>query len=268
MMMIDPNKQRKIIVVHGVQTGDNDDLHQDTAVKELFNSRLGELDIDVAVDLYKYENLNNAITDPLEKLISYMIANPVTEKLTQAMTDIIGDVLISLGKNSTSEQIRQNLEDKIMAYYDAGHPVYVVAHSLGTVYSFDVINRLMKRDDLFNPDDMLTWPILSWLTLGSPLGLDMFKNTGRETLSNLGAGKYWFRWRNYFDENDPVVSGNIFGANADIDKIAEAYKKENDYQKWRINDYPVNTGTFHLAAHVAYWKQPEIGDGLVEMLTE
>ena len=266
--MIDPNKQRKIIVVHGVQTGNNDDLHQDEAVKKLFESRRGNYSVDADVDLYKYEDLNNTITDPLEKLIGYIVANPIGEKLSQAAMDVVGDVVISLSKNKVSEQIRQGLEDKIMDYYNNGHAVYVVAHSLGTIYSFDVINRLMQRDDLFDPNNMLNWPVISWLTMGSPLGLEMFKKTGRNELTDLGDGENLFSWRNYYDRNDPVVSGNIFGADTNIKSIAEAYEKDNDEQGWDLNDYVINTGKQHLLAHTAYWEVPIVGEGLVDMVNE
>ena len=266
--MIDPNKRRKIIVVHGVQVGDNDDLHQDEAVKKLFENRRGNFSVDADVDLYKYEDLNNEVLDPLQKLVSYIITNPIGDKLAQAAMDLVGDVVISLSKNKTSEKIRQGLEDKIMGYYNNGHAVYVVAHSLGTVYSFDVINRLMQRDELFDADNILTWPVLSWLTMGSPLGLGMFKATGRKELTDLGDGENLFRWRNYFDRNDPVVSGNIFGADTDITQVAEEYYKDNDEQGWDMDDYAVNTGKQHMLAHVAYWEVPIVGEGIVDMVNE
>lgn len=266
--MLDPNKQRKIIVVHGVQTGDNDDLHQDEMIRALFSQRLGDLDIDYAVDLYKYENLNNDVLDKYQTLVKHIATTPAGKYLLPALIDVVGDVVISLSNSSTAEAIRQGLEDKMMGYYEAGHPCYVVAHSLGTVYSFDVINRLMQRDELFNANDMLSWPVASWMTLGSPLGLDMFKQTGRDKLTDLGDGDYAFRWRNYFDPNDPVVSGNIFGAQTGIEKIAELYRQAGPNQGWRIDDYMINSGKLHLLAHTAYWDLPIVGNGIVEMLSE
>ena len=266
--MIDPDKQRKIIVVHGVQVGDNDDLHQDEVVAQLFASRLGGLDVDYAVDLYKYEDMNNQVLDGLQRLVKQLCTTPVGRYLAPAVIDLAGDVVISLANGSTAERIRAGLEEKILGYYEEGHPCYVLAHSLGTVYSFDVINRLMRRNELFDPDNMLSWPVLSWMTMGSPLGLSMFKVTGRDKLTDLGDGDYAFRWRNYFDPNDPVVSGNIFGVDSNIDKIAELYREARPEQGWRIDDYEINTGKLHLLAHTAYWELPIVGDGLVAMLTE
>lgn len=67
-MPINPQMQRKIVVVHGVQTGDDDDLNQDSLIRELFQQRLGDLPIDYAVELYRYENLNNAVLDKYQEL--------------------------------------------------------------------------------------------------------------------------------------------------------------------------------------------------------
>ncbi|MBL4775934.1 MAG: hypothetical protein JKY87_07790 [Mariprofundus sp.] len=266
--MLDPNKQRKIIVVHGVQVGDNDDLHQDDVIRDLFATRLGDLHVDVAVDLYKYEDMNNEVLDKLQKIVGQLAVTPAGQFLAPPIIDLVGDVVISLANNKTAEKIRRGLEEKIMGYYEAGHPCYIVAHSLGTVYAFDVINRLMKRDDVFDADNILTWPVCSWMSMGSPLGLNMFKATGRDKLSDLGDGNYSFRWRNYFDPNDPVVSGNIFGIQSNINQIAEEFKDARAEQGWSIEDYKINTGKLHLLAHIAYWELPVIGDAIVEMLVE
>jgi len=267
-MAIDPDKQRKIIVVHGVQTGDDDGLNQDELIRSLFENRLGDLDLDYAVDLYRYENMNNEVLDKYQNLVGLIINNPIGSKLAQSVIDIVGDVVISLAQGSTADKIRQGLTDKILDYYNEGHPCYVVAHSLGTVYSFDVINQLMNNNDYFDRDDRLTWPVLGWLSMGSPLGLNMFKETGRQSLTELGAGDGEFPWRNYYDPNDPVVSGSIFGSQLGNVKIAEAYIDDSDTQGWWARDYSINTGKLHLLAHTAYWDIPVVGDGIRSMVSE
>ena len=267
-MPLDPGKQRKILVVHGVQTGDNDQLHQDELVRNLFSNRKGDIDIDYEVVLYKYENLNNQVLDKLQDLAKRLITHPVGALLAPSVIDIVGDVVISLANGSTANKIRTGLRDMILNYYDNGHPCYVVAHSLGTVYSFDVLNELMTHDEYFSRDSRLNWPVMGWLTMGSPLGLDMFKASGRNTLTELGTGDRVFPWRNYYDPNDPVVSGNIFGIQLGNEKIAEAYLSGNETQGWYAKDFRVNTGKIHLAAHTAYWETSSVGDGIVAMLSE
>ncbi len=267
-MALDPEKQRKIIVVHGVQTGDDDDLHQDELIRELLASRLGDLDLDYEAVLYKYENLNNEVLDKYQQLSRLFIADPLAGKLAQAVIDLAGDVVISLSQNSTAEKIRQGLTDKILGYHEAGNPCYIVAHSLGTVYSFDVINSLMRQGDYFNRDNRLSWPVLGWLSMGSPLGLEMFKVTGRDHIEDLGSGTGKFPWRNYYDQNDPVVSGHIFGSALDNVQIAAAYLNDDANQGWWAEDYSVNTGKLHLAAHTAYWEVPAVGEGIRSMVSE
>jgi hypothetical protein len=267
-MPIDPHKQRKILVVHGVETGDDSDLHQDQLIHDLFQQRLGDLGIDYAVDLYKYENLNNEVLDKYQELVKQLINNPIGKVVAPAVVDLMGDVVISLAQGSTADKIRQGLREKILGYYNDGHPTYVVAHSLGSVYSFDVINQLMRDSAYFSRDSRLNWPVLSWLTMGSPLGLGMFKVTGRSRVTDLGPGEKVFPWRNYYDPNDPVVSGNIFGAQLGNVKIAESYIDGSNTQGWWVRDYSVNTGKLHLLAHTAYWQTAAIGDGIQAMVSE
>lgn len=267
-MPIDPGKQRKIIVVHGVQTGDDAELHQDDAIRQLLESRLGDIDVDYEVVLYKYENINNQALNKYQNLSKLIFSNPVASALAPAVIDIVGDVVISLAQGSTAEKIRQGLLEKIISYYEQGHPCYLVAHSLGTVYTFDVVNLLMRNSDYFDRDNRLTWPVLGWLTIGSPLGLDMFKVTGRNRLTDLGPGDGKFPWRNYYDPNDPVVSGSVFGSALGNVKVAESYIDNTDAQGWWAEDYSINTGKLHLLAHTAYWDVPVVGEGIRSMVVE
>lgn len=267
-MPINPQMQRKIVVVHGVQTGDDDDLNQDELIRELCQQRLGDLAVDYSVELYRYENLNNAVLDKYQTLIRLLIATPLGATLAASAIDLAGDVVISLAQGATADKIRDGLREKVLGYYAAGHPTYVVAHSLGTVYSFDVINQLMRDPTLFSRDSRLNWPVLGWVTLGSPLGLGLFKATGRSRVTHLGLGERVFPWRNYYDPNDPVVSGNIFGAQLGEETVAEAYLDGTDTQGWTISDHSINTGKLHLLAHTAYWENAAVGDGIRAMVAE
>ena len=265
-MAVDPSKKKIILVVHGVQIGDDSDLDQDKVIDELVKSRLGGTPLDFGVDLYKYENLNDEELNTLKKLSSLIISSPVGGVVANAVIELAGDVVISLSDNSTANQIRQRLKDKILEYYQNGHALYIVAHSLGTVYSFDVINELIADDQFYDRDNPLTWPVQGLVTLGSPLGLSLFKSTGRDSVQDLGNGQFNFSWVNYFDVNDPVVSGNIFGVDLNDYKIAEDYIKDTDNQGWFIADFPTDTGKNWLLAHTAYWNVATIGDGLVNMM--
>ena len=104
--------------------------------------------------------------------------------------------------------------------------------------------------------------------MGSPLGLDIFKETGRQSLTELGVGNGKFPWRNYYDPNDPVVSGSIFGSQLGNVKIAEGYLDDSDTQGWWAEDYSINSGKLHLLAHTAYWDIPVVGDGIRSMVSE
>ena len=163
-MPIDPAKQRKIIVVHGVQTGDDKELHQDDAVRQLLASRLGDLDVDYAVDLYKYENIADRALNKYKDLSKVLISNTAGSVLAQPIIDLVGDVVISLLQGSTADTIRNGLEAKITEYYNQGHPCYIVAPS-GVICTTD------DRDDswdLSEDDGLPDLPDLCVLDCPSP----------------------------------------------------------------------------------------------------
>jgi hypothetical protein len=265
-MPVSADKKPIVLVVHGVQLGEDKDLNQDESIKELVMSRLAGTYFDFDVDLYCYENLNDQVQGKFKALSSLIMSSPVGGVLAKNVIDIVGDVVTSLADSSTANKIREGLKEKILSYYELGHPVYIVAHSLGTVYTFDVVNQLIADKAYFDRNNPLLWPVQGMITIGSPLGLAMFKATGRKTAKNLGAGNFNFKWLNYFDINDPVVSGNIFGKSLANTKIAEKYKKEDKNFGWFIRDFPVDTGKTWLLAHVAYWDSALVGDGLVNMM--
>ncbi len=266
-MAVDPKKSRKVLVVHGVQTGSDATLDQDKAIAELIRSRLGNIPFSFDCELYRYEDLNDAAQEKFKLLNKLLVENPVGQAVSEKVIDIVGDVVISLSDNSTARLIRQGLKEKILVIYNSGNPCYIVAHSLGSIYAFDVVNELIAEHLYFDRSSRKTWPVQGLLTIGSPIGLDMFKVTGRDKIHNLGPGDKWLRWLNIWDHNDPVVSGNIFGKFLSTYKIAEDFLTADPRQGWVILDIAADTGKVWLMAHTAYWNSPVVGDKLVDMVT-
>jgi hypothetical protein len=264
-MPVDPSLPRKVLVVHGVQTSP-DNLNQDILVDDLIKSRIGNTPLSYACELYRYENLNAAAEEKYKELLNLLVANPVGQVVGDDVLEMVGDVVISLEKGSTADMIRQGLRQAILDIFAAGNPCYIVSHSLGTIYTFDVLNALIGGGGYFDPASRKTWPVQGLLTIGSPIGLDMFKVTGRDSIKDFGAGNNWFRWLNLWDPNDPVVSGNIFGQHLSGFKISELFLSGQPEQKWIIRDISLDTGKMWLMAHTAYWHSAVVGDKLVDMV--
>lgn len=266
-MPVDPTKSRKVLVVHGVQTGDFDDLNQDRFIDDLIRSRIGNIPLAYGCELYAYEGIADEALQKYKTLLKLLVQNPVGEAVAGSVLDLVGDVVISLVPGSTAETIRTGLRQKIMDIYQAGHPCYIVAHSLGSIYTFDVLNGLLREDGLFDRGSRRTWPVQGLLTIGSPIGLKMFRVTGRDRVFSLGPGQKWLRWLNLWDPNDPVVSGDIFGRHLQGNKIAERFLNGSPNQGWVIRDIVTDTGKEWLLAHTAYWHSPLVGDKLVDMVS-
>jgi len=263
-MPVDPQKPRRILVVHGVQTGTNEDQDQHKLIQGLVTDRLNGAPVDFESDIYRYEDLNDAATKKLSRVLKLFLDNIIAEKTVDLAIDLIGDVLIALRKGSTAHRIRQGLIDRILSSYDEGNPLYVVAHSLGSIYAFDAVNELIARTDLFDRDSRKTWPVQALMTLGSPIGLPMFK---RIRVPRFGPGRHFFRWINYWDRTDPIVSGSFYGKPQQGYDIVERFDTATDESGWFIQDRVVDVGRAWLAAHVGYWRHPAIGDDLATLIT-
>jgi hypothetical protein len=267
-MPVDPTKTREVLVIHGVQTGTDRDLEQDILIRDLISSRLGNNPLQFSTSMYKYENINDEALGKLKELLLLLRLVPVGTQVAANVIDLVMDVVVAKRNTGTAAKIRAGLEEKILEIYQREAPCYIVAHSLGSIYAFDVINKLMRDDSLFDRGSRKTWPVQGLVSMGSPIGLPMFnQEPGRKTVAYLGEGTKWFRWHNYYDLADPVVSGNILGKQLQGYKIAENYLKNSTKQGWIIRDRQLDTGKVWLMAHVAYWENPIIGDGLVDMIT-
>lgn len=261
--------KRKILVVHGIQTGSDEDQNQHREIEKLLQKTNPGLNGAYETDIFRYEDLNDAETGRralalLLQLFGFLadVSGPGV-KLADGALDLLIDVVINLEDGATARLIRNKLRQKILASYQAGEPLFLVGHSLGSVYSFDVVNELMGEPDLFMRDNMETWPVQGFLSLGSPLGLSLFK---RNRVHKMGPGGEFFPWRNIWDRTDPVVSGSFYGKTLQSYVIEGRFKSHDTPSGWDIEDLPTSIESKWLLAHVAYWKHERVGEVLANML--
>ncbi len=270
-MGVDPNKIRKILVVHGVQSGRNEDINVHKDIKELVVSRLGGVPLKFETDIYRYENISDKAQSKVKKILDIFLDKLIGKipfgnllgSVIENGVDIVGDVVIKLKGGSTAETIRDGLIEKIESIYEEGNPLYVVAHSLGSIYAFDAINQLIKNKNYFDRNSRKTWPVQALVTMGSPIGLSMFQ---RNRVTPFGIGRHFFRWINYWARTDPVVSGNFYGKPHEGYQIAEKFNINKEKSGWAIKDSILDIGKSWLMAHTGYWDNAAIGDDLVALI--
>ncbi|MBT3877775.1 MAG: hypothetical protein HOI47_29175 [Candidatus Scalindua sp.] len=272
-MTVDPQKPRKILVIHGVQTGTDEDIDSDQKIKELVINRLAGTHIQFDTDIYKYEGISDDALERQKKVFGFLTKALTCQTpfsgllgiLVESGVDLIGDVVISLREGDTASIIGDGLIRKILEIYDEGNPLYIVAHSLGTIYAFDAVNKLIKAENgYFDREHRKTWPVQAMVTMGSPIGLSMF---GRNAVVEFGVGRKYFRWINYWARTDPVVSGSFYGKPQEGYQIAEKFTTSTEASGWFIQDRVVDTGKAWLMAHMSYWDHPGIGDDLATLIT-
>jgi hypothetical protein len=267
-LAVDPSKPRKVLVVHGVQTSTDEELNQHEDIDALIRARLNGIPVQFGCEMYRYENINDAAQRKLKRLITLLtralsLQKPVSD-VAGFGVDLLGDVLIALNNDATAAKIRKGLREHILEIFEQGNPLYLVAHSLGTVYALDVINQLMKEDEIFRRESRKTWPVQALVTMGSPLGLSMFK---RNKVTRLGTGRHFFRWLNYWARTDPVTTGSFYGRPRQGYHIAERFHTASDRSGWFIQDRVVDVGRVWLMAHTGYWDHAPIGDDLAALIT-
>ena len=146
-MPVDPTQTRRVLVVHGVQTTSEDQLDQDRLIDEPIRNRMGGLPLRFTTRLFRYEGINDEAVAKYKALLNFFIQNPVGKALASAAIDLVGDVVIALRNRGPAAEIRAGLRQAILDIFAQGAPCYIVAHSLGSIYALDVINRLIREDN-------------------------------------------------------------------------------------------------------------------------
>ena len=277
-MSVDFRKDAHILAIHGVQLGDDKSIKSDEQVRKLVTKSLSRSHLEREFEAFGffYEDINDEAQKFYSKIGSALLSgNPLAGKALKAVIDITGDVVTAAKNTSTAKKIRKKLRKQIVDSYKAGHQLVLVAHSLGTIYCLDVVNELIRKEKYFDGDNRETWPVQGLITMGSPLGLDIdvlgtkiFEKRKIEPVPN--AEYEVLPWHNYFNRLDPVVSGNVFGAPVEvkgaIGPVEKRYGNDTRAAQWLLQGHKVTSGKQWLLAHTAYWKNPKIGDRLVDLL--
>jgi hypothetical protein len=277
-MTIDWTKPAHILAVHGVQTGKDGDIDADEKIRKLVhkNLKLSHLERDFEVSQYLYEGINDD-AQRFYKLIAKAVlsSQPLAGAALSLAIDLVGDVVTAAADTSTAYEIRKGLRQAILRSYEAGHQLVIVSHSLGTIYSLDVVSELIRDANLFVGDNRDTWPVQGLMTMGSPLGLEIglgpvtvFDRRAVERVA--GADFEVFAWHNYFNALDPIVSGSVFGRPVEVvgarGPVERRYGDETGAKQWLLQGHRITSGKQWLLAHVAYWKNPKVGGKIVDIL--
>lgn len=264
-MSIEFTKKKQVLVIHGVQAGDDADLRQHEAIRKNVIKHLGGIAMPFETDIFKYEDINDEASFVVKKALAALTGNRIAGWTVEQAVDVAGDVAIALLKGPTYELIKERFKARILASYDRQEPLFIVAHGLGTIYAFDAVNDLMKQDGLFRWNGRETRPVQGLITLGSPIALDLFERDWRSMADLVPAGlkvdneSRLFPWINCWDPTDPIVSGSLAGLPSDAEQFTGKFGDKPYYLGWDVRSRTVITGTGHLAAHTAYWNNADVG---------
>jgi hypothetical protein len=278
-MTADQKKTAHIIVVHGVQSGNNAQVTTHKRIEALLKASLEAVQLKKEYEVigYLYEDMNDKAQKVYQRIgKAIATGRPLVGDALHSIIDIAGDVITSAAQTSTAKEILDGLIDRIEQSYAEGHPAVLVSHSLGTVYSLDAVNALMTGDNRFMGDDMSTWPVRGLITMGSPLGLDInlldrlhvFEKRKLNVVK--GADFCFFKWTNFYNPLDPVVGGSLFGKPIAVkgSKGPVELRYENDVQPahWMLQGQSVVSEDQWLMAHESYYNTAKVGDEIMKTL--
>ena len=271
-MTVEFSNRKRILVIHGVQRGKDDDQTQDAFIETNISAQLNNLKTPFEVDIFKYEDINDDAYKVVKRALSALTNNLIAGWVVQGAVDVIGDVALALSEGDTYNEIKAELRIRILESFAAGEPLFIVAHSLGSIYAFDVVNDIMKEADFFVYNQTKTRPVQGLLTIGSPLALDLFERDWQDVTNLVPINQSidndfrFFPWRNYWDPTDPIVTGSIIGLPWNDHQFKEKFGDKLFDMGWDARSRTVITGKAHVMAHTAYWRDPNVGLGIRQLI--
>jgi hypothetical protein len=275
-MPVNFNNPPEILVIHGVQTGENSDMRQNEKIKENLDALIANPDLHFESPftftsrIFAYEDINDEATYLVRRALASLTGNAIAGWAVDKAVDLLGDVFLAISKGDVYDTIVEKFLEVIDDVHTQQRPLYIVGHSLGSFYALEAINLLMA-DYRMAKSDRTHWPVQGLVTIGSPLGLELFKR-GHEDLVHRKVGVTVvdtprFPWKNYWDRQDPIVTGSLLGYPKESRFAQRFNRQQSKHKGWSIRAEEVNAGhTAHLLAHTAYWHDTTVGQGIINMV--
>lgn len=206
-------------------------------------------------------SLRHALGDVGDKLLH------VSSDLRRFLFTSVGDTLIY-----QTERGRREIQGRLLSTIlevrqalgatDRNRPRYVsiIAHSLGSVVSYDVAALLGGP----LRSEVVGLGLSHFFTLGSPLALySLLEYHDAKDAHYRSRGIYLDRpdgrgsWLNFYDQQDVVAC-----------LLEQVYPPQPNVpgRSYRIEDIRVETGTFH--AHVSYWRSKQVAEAIAAKLRD
>jgi pimeloyl-ACP methyl ester carboxylesterase len=227
----------------------------------------------------------NSVKMPARLLLTWPALLAVSAAVRHFLIQYVGDVAVYVASHTVDRfaELRQRIKDSVyaraQAVYAAAGPqrydaVLVVGHSLGSVVSYDILNRLLNEDQL---QQAVGGPVLDvarrtrlLLTFGSPLDKTVFifatqnrrMNEAREALATTlqpliqdYAVRASLRWINIYSPWD-IISGAL-----------NYYDEPGMTSPHAVQNLADTEATTLLAAHTEYWEDALLRSTLSQALT-
>ncbi len=136
-------------------------------------------------------------------LFPFLIPKLANEKLEVHLRDLWR---YTRNNNDIAQNVRRLLKVPVEAAAAARRPILLIAHSMGSVISFDALWQMSRREDRDISIDL-------WLTMGSPLGQKYIQNhlLGREESGARRFPDNVRRWANVSAFGDMTSLERSFG---------------------------------------------------------
>jgi len=208
----------------------------------------------------------NKKSDLLVKILEKFAGDVEMYVESRALRGEINGKFLAVLKNvgSMRAQIVTEMRERFHVELEPGQDTYIVAHSEGTVVSYNSLVQAAKEREADNTRYPWLQNVRALITLGSPLDkhYGIWDNRFRtDELTRLTELKPKIAWRNYWDRSDPVGYGlkKLFPD----DGSGDAPRMFTVVQDAAFTRYPIPG-----KAHVDYWHDKEIhADILHEVVT-
>ncbi len=150
------------------------------------------------------DNLHGFLASPLDQLNS--------QTLKAFTSTFLTDVEAYFFNQEKRNQIKRRFRALLDAYFD--EPLVIVAHSLGSVIAYEVLSEYLGED--------LDIPM--FVTIGSPLGIDVLKSQLKIDLESDTLTKPWCvkKWHNFSDPFDIVAADKTLADEYEGSQIQDA----------------------------------------------